>query len=46
MNYTKNRKYTKDKIQLFVIILSPYPVGSRYAISISSSQLQYLVIVA
>jgi len=45
MNYTKNRKYTKDKILLLVIILS-HPVGSRYAISISSSQLQYLVIVA
>ena len=45
MNYIRDRKYLKDKIPLLVIILS-HPVGSRYAISISSSQLQYLVIVA
>ena len=45
MNYIRNSKDIKDEIPLFVIILS-HPVGSRYAISISSSQLQYLVIVA
>ena len=43
MNNIRYRKYLKYKIPLFGIILSPF---SRYAILISSPQLQYLLIVA